>query len=899
MKHIYFFLSILTSISLLSACGNDQKKYGVKTKNNVPFLHVDGECVRNRMFYSNVPGTKYQYINPKEEAYQVDFESKLDTNDATVSLNFGAVIKDVWISELTLENLTDNTKQSVYDFNAKPVDKKLFTNWTVKALEAWRDYSLAFSDSAPDTKLYPTAPYKAENKNGILHIEKAFIDMTDPINKSVIHDIERLNFCMKGVSLAKGKKYRLTAKLHSNIRGRFDVMVYDTKTCDLLASNTPETFMTTQKYAAEVGVDFVTFGVPAFWKDEELCKKLVDSRFEPVIKANPNVKIVVRLGLEPPDEWLDSHPDELMRNADGTPIVRMHVRFPFPGSEVYRNDAMEAVKKFIKYVEAKYPNNIAGYHPSGGNSSEWFYPSRNGAFNGHSVAIKKAWRKWLKEKYKTDSALQTAWRNPKATIDGAMPPSKKERLNVHYPLIDPEKNYHVADFNVFLQDSMSGIVLLAAKTIREMAPHRLSVVFYGYGIGFAGNGNGPAYSGHYAMRKVLDSPYVDVITCPIAYSERQLGGMKCFSVATESVTCAGKLWLDEDDNRTWLAPESGSPPYAFDFTQTNREISKKVMRRNMMQEALKNHGSWWMDLFGCGWFNDRELWNVMNEFKQVENDFIASPKIYSPDVAVSYDEYSLCQVSGIPYVHRIASSSIGVLARKELINGSTIGYYLFEDIIEGKATPKIHYVSGAYALDKKQRELLRKSEERMTNVYMWRVGYIDKDERKFSLDAIEKATGFKVEDLGEGVAQAFPTDILKKAGITSSVGSTFKIPLVSPVLQKGDIVLATYKNGKPAIVVRNTGKFPQIYCGITVPPPELCKYFGKLAGVHYYVDNNAVVSANGDYVGFNTTKAGKHTLTLKEEAEVFDVLENKKLGRFKTKTFDLNVGDVKLFKLSK
>lgn len=900
MKKMNLLLSILASVILLSGCTNaDGRKYSVKTKGGAPFLHVDDKPVRNRLFYSNVPGTKYQYINTSEQTHNIDFVSSLDTKDATISLNFGAVIKDIWISELTLENLTDKTKQSVYDFSATPVDKNLFTNWTVKALEAWRDYSLQFSDVAPDTTLYPTAPYKAENNNSILHIEKAFIDMNDPRNKNTIHDIERLNFCVKNIAFEKGKKYRLTAKLRTNIKGRFEVMVYDTKSLDLIASNTPETFMTTEKYASEVGVDFVTFGVPAFWKDDETCKKLVDSRFEPVIKANPNVKIIVRLGLEPTNEWLDAHPDELMRNADGTPIIRMHVRFPFPGSEVYRRDAINAMKKFIKYVEDKYPNNIAGYHPSGGNSSEWFYPSRGNAFNGHSVAIKKAWKKWLKEKYQTDEALQKAWRNPNATIAGATPPTEKERRNEHFPLINPEANKHVSDFNIFLQDSMSGIVLLAAKTIRECAPHRLSVVFYGYGLGFAGGPRGPAYSGHYAMRKILDSPYVDAVTSPIAYSERHLGGIKCYSVPTESVRLSGKLWIDEDDNRTWLAPESGSPPYVLDFTQTDREKSKMVMRRNMMQEVLKNHGSWWMDLFGCGWFNDRELWNVQNEFKEIENEFIKNPSIYSPEIAVSYDEYSLCQVSAFPYSARISAQMIGQLPRYELLNGTTVGYYLFDDIISGKATPKIHYVSGAYALDKKQRELLRKSEERMTNVYMWSVGYIDKDTDKFSLDAIEQATGFKVEYLGEDKGFAFPTDVLKKFGITEMIGRTFSIPLFSPVLQKGDVVLAKYKNGKPAIVVRYAGKYPQIFCGIPSLSTKLCAYFDKIVGVHSYVDNEAIATANGNYIGINTRKAGTHTLNLKEEAEVFDVLEKKNLGRFKTKTFDLNVGDVKLFKLKK
>ena len=895
MKKINVLLSIFVSAILLSGCDDiGKKKYAVKTIDGAPFLHVDGKPVRNRMFYSNVPGTKYQNIDAQEKVYNTDFTSPIDTKDATISLNFGAVIKDIWLSELTLENLTDKTKKSVYDFNASPVDKNLFSNWTVKALEAWRDYSLGFKNHALDPKKYSDTPYKAKNENGVLHIDKEFVSRTAGLS-----DLERLNFCIKNIEFEKGKKYRLVAKVRANTKGRFETMVYDTKSLELIGTNTQETFMTTEKYASQVGVDFITFGVPAFWKDDETCKKLVDSRFKPVIEANPNVKIIVRLGLEPTDEWLDAHPDELMRNADGTLIIRHHVRFPFPGSEVYRNDAVKAMKKFIKYVEEKYPNNIAGYHPSGGNSSEWFYPHPGNTFNGHSVAVKRCWKKWLKEKYKTDEALQKAWRNPTATIEGATPPTEKERRNAHFPLINPETSKHVSDFNIFMQDAMSGIVLLAAKTIRECAPHRLSVVFYGYGVAYAGSSRGPAYSGHFAMKKVLDSPYVDIITAPIAYSERHLGGMKCYVVPTESVRASGKLWVDEDDNRTWLAPESGSPPYVLDFSQTDREKSKMVMRRNMMQQAIKNHGSWWMDLFGCGWFNDRELWNVQDEFKEIENDFIKNPSIYSPEVAVSYDDYSLCQVSGFPYSSRIAVQMIGRLPRYELLNGTTVGYYLFDDIINGKATPKIHYVSGAYALDKKQRELLRKSEERMTNVYMWSVGYIDKDTDKFSLDAIEQATGFKVEYLGEASSIAYPTDVLKKAGITENIGGKYGVPLFSPVLQQGDVVLAKYKNGKPAIVVRKSGKHPQIFCGITALSTKLCAYFDSLVGVHSYVDNSAVASANGNYVGFNTTKDGKHTLTLKEEVEVFDVLENKNLGRFKTKVFDLKKGDVKLFKLKK
>ncbi len=111
--------------------------------------------------------------------------------------------------------------------------------------------------------------------------------------------------------------------------------------------------------------------------------------------------------------------------------------------------------------------------------------------------------------------------------------------------------------------------------------------------------------------------------------------------------------------------------------------------------------------------------------------------------------------------------------------------------------------------------------------------------------------------------------------------------------------MARYPNGKPAIVVRKSGKYPQIFCGVTLLDKNATACFAKIAGVHSYVDNNAVATVNANYVCFHTTKYGKHTLTLKDEAEVFDVLEKKNLGRFKTKVFDLKKGDVKLFKLKK
>ena len=65
------------------------------------------------------------------------------------------------------------------------------------------------------------------------------------------------------------------------------------------------------------------------------------------------------------------------------------------------------------------------------------------------------------------------------------------------------------------------------------------------------------------------------------------------------------------------------------------------------------------------------------------------------------------------------------------------------------------------------------------------------------------------------------------------------------------------------------------------------------------MDNQAVAYENNGYLSINTTRAGIHNIELKEESEVFDIIENKPLGKFKSVKLDLKAGEVKLWKISK
>ena len=85
-----------------------------------------------------------------------------------------------------------------------------------------------------------------------------------------------------------------------------------------------------------------------------------------------------------------------------------------------------------------------------------------------------------------------------------------------------------------------------------------------------------------------------------------------------------------------------------------------------------------------------------------------------------------------------------------------------------------------------------------------------------------------------------------KFGLTDSVSVARESvdPVLSPVCRNGDIVLAEYLDGAPAVVLR-PGKVPALFCGITDIPAGLYRSFAAFAGIHLYTDRPAYVLRRG------------------------------------------------------
>ena len=870
-------LTLLAAALVLSACAKKQKDsvYKVETFNGVPFITVDGKPVRNRIVWVAGIGTSPSKTHP--------LLSKSDTwNDW--EFEFSAPNNVPAIVQLRMGESTGEVLFSKFDI-AEAESGKIVRS--IKFDSPQRDKNLAFW-------------CKGFKENPPLEIKNDNIDGEAVLRVSMKADpkLDGLHLYTANIPVESGKKYKVALRAKASSPRPFSTSAFFYQNAFIPIACDVSTNISQIKHAANVGVNFVSFEINSVWTKpgEKPNFAYIDEIFRNILKANPNAKLLPRVRMDPQifDWWRKSHPDDMMKNYDGS----INEKYVSMSSPTYRSEAAKSLKLFIEYCEKNYPENMAGYHPAGANSREWFYGGTwNKIFSGYDANTLKAWRNWLQKKYSDMENLKKAWNdNSLESFDKIEIPSQPKREKIGY-FINPKTAWEIADFNFFLQDEMLETVLTLAKTIREYAPRRLSIFFFGYGFEFSSVRNGPAFSGHYGLSKLIASDCIDAISGPISYIDRDFGDAKTTMGATESITDAGKLWIDEDDTSTYLAPRTGRDYPGKYSGLYNLEDSQQVLRRNLAQECVRNNGVWWMDLFGQGWFDDPKLWTVMKAFAKPERDIIKNPLPYRPQMRLVMDETSMCFVGAKGSPHLTTGQLMRIGRRTANRSGVPFGHYLLKDVLENPDAAKLNVMLSVYALNSSQRQALKKLREKSSNIWAWIPALADIDKKSFSLEAVKEATGFGVRYANGTDALAIPTEAGKKIGLTKPFGMKHDIhPLLSVVTEKGDIVLATYSDGSPCVVLRG-GKHPQLFCGVTVIPTELYRYMAEVSGAHVYCRQDAAVYANGAYVSLTATKDGEHIVDFGGKAEIFDALSGKKLGDSNVLKINMKKGDCRFFRV--
>jgi hypothetical protein len=553
------------------------------------------------------------------------------------------------------------------------------------------------------------------------------------------------------LALRAGHRYRVRFWCRAEPARDLTVAFYRPGQTFTYLGGPPSPFKSQIKLAANVGVDFVSFPVGLPWPKpgESVDWTAVEAQCQTVLDANPQALLLPRIGMEPPAWWREAHPDHMMIWDQGP---QQHTGAVVASPE-YRRAAAERLAALIGHLEDKFGERTAGYHPCGQNTGEWFYQETWGpALNGYAPSDLRAWRRWLAERYSTDAALQAAWNVSQVTLEAVAVPEPAQRRAAPAGILhDPQAGRNLIDFAEFQQQMMADCVCELARAARRASGGRkLVVFFYGYVFEFGAIRNGPATAGHYALRRLLDCPDIDVLCSPISYFDRGLGESGPAMTAAESVALAGKLWLSEDDTRTHLG--TGRAPGWADGVSTI-EDTNRLLLRNTAQCAVRNFGTWWMDLGATGWFDDLRMWAEMDHLRALDEPLLDRPLPYRPEVAAVIDEASMIRVAAGGQI--VTRPGVYEVRRPLGRMGAPYGQYLQDDVAAGRIQAKMYVFLTSWNLSPQQRRQLLTATSGRLRVWCYAPGYHQEDAT--SLAAMQELTGFRIASVSGQTAWAEPT----------------------------------------------------------------------------------------------------------------------------------------------
>ncbi len=370
-------------------------------------------------------------------------------------------------------------------------------------------------------------------------------------------------------------------------------------------------------YAGDRGINQLS-GIrpfrPGFWKgygQYDFTQPDEDFRRIAGKSAPGEIYIIPRLMVEAPSWWDAQNPDELARDAHGTPL---HQSFM---SQKWLKDVADMMADFQRWLEdSGWDRYVAGWHIAAGNTEEFLLPShRAGQLTDYSRPATIAFRDWCRMKYYANIArLNRAWKQSLDTFEDVRVPAPVKRLHaVRGDVRDEAWEQQAIDYYTFQNEAVAKAVThLCAAAKRATRFRQVIGAFYGYVSG------GPD-SGQHASRIVYTCRDVDFIASPFCYTDNRAPGIDWqLQGAADSAALHGKPWFAEADIRTCLSrPLSQCMPHAdpavsraYDgpvwWGPDSVEGSLGQMLKAFSRVLTHNNAIWWFDMWG-GWYREPRL----------------------------------------------------------------------------------------------------------------------------------------------------------------------------------------------------------------------------------------------------------------------------------------------------
>jgi hypothetical protein len=593
-----------------------------------------------------------------------------------------------------------------------------------------------------------------------------------------------------------------------------------------------------------------------------------------VTDACPGARVVVRVHVNAPFWWNDAHPEECTEYAD-TPVEDRSYGPPLnnedgdPGncyrtslaSKRWRAEATARLQELCeRLATAPEGADVIGIHVCWGVYGEWHYWGFIQHDPDTGPAMTKHFRRWLRQQYATDDALQRAWGTRDFTLQDATVPGVTERANDHPPFLrDPAGEQRTIDYYRCQHELVADDLLHFCRTVKESWPRPLLVgVFYGY---FHHVFCRQATGGHLGIERVLNSPWVDYLSSPQAHCDQGEGppvGLQRGLV--ESVAAHGKLWLDEFDKG---ALQEG---YTVNVTRTEIESDPQylpLLRRGAVSPLARGAGLWYYDFgvrTGRGWWDHPDYLDCIAADRRFAEKNLHRELDPPADVLLVFDAESFYYTRDRWHQlkMRLADGVACDVRRSGAISDSV---YLFDlpqmDLDRYKA---IMFVT-TFCMDEEQRAFIRNEVAAGGRTLIWQYMPGITDGRRLDPALTTELTGIQLHRIESGPEPVLDMDL--PGGLTASIEYWEAVDPLYAV--QGDVeVLGRLRDSGEAIVGRRELRdHVSVHAVLPLLGPSALRAVFRQAGAHIYNDADDVVHGGCGTVWVRTLECGPRSLHLR------------------------------------
>ena len=281
------------------------------------------------------------------------------------------------------------------------------------------------------------------------------------------------------------------------------------------------------------------------------------------------------------------------------------------------------------------------------------------------------------------------------------------------------------------------------------------------------------------------------------------------------------------------------------------------MLRNTAQCALRNFGTWWMDLGATGWFNDPRMWAEMARLEALDEPLLSTPRPVPArgrgrDRRAEHDprggrraRWSRCPASTRP-------------AGRWAAWARPTGNIFRTTWSPARCHAKMYVFLTAWCLAPDQRETLLAATRGSTRVWCYAPGY--QETGRTSLDAMRELTGFQLAKVTSARPWPNRRPLAQKLGLHAIRSAP--TPSIKPLFAAADATaeetLATYPDGSAAIALRRTCRRTVAVCRRRRASPPSCLRLGRpeRPASTCSRSSDCNVYANGPYLVLHASQDG-------------------------------------------